>query len=82
MDADILTFVGHPKENAATETLADEGGDGCTCNAQFKIKNEQRGENQIQQYARHDAFHRIHCVALKTHHVVECQRGRHERSTQ
>ena len=80
MDADILTFVGHPKENAATETLADESGDGCTRNAQLEVENEQRGENQIQQYARHDAFHRIHRVALETHHVVESERSGHERS--
>ena len=81
MNADILSLVRHPEEDGTTETLADERSDGCTRNAQFEVKNEQRSENQIQQYARHDAFHRVHRVALKTHHVVESERSSHERST-
>ena len=80
MNADILSFVGNPEEDGATETLADERSDGCTRNAQLEVENEQWGENQIQQYARHDAFHRIHRVALETHHVVESERSGHERS--
>ena len=82
MDADVLAFMRHPEEHGAAETLADEGGYGGSGNAQLEVENEQRSQNQIEQHTRHDAFHRIHRIALKAHQIIQRKRGGHKGSTQ
>ena len=68
----------HPEERGA----ADEGGYGGSGNAQLEVENEQRSQNQIEQHTRHDAFHRIHSIALEAHQVIQRKRGGHKGSTQ
>ena len=72
----------HPEQHGAAETLADEGGYGGSGNAQLEVENEQRSQNQIEQHTRHDAFHRIHRIALEAHQVIQRKRGGHKGSTQ
>ena len=81
-DSDILPPSAHQKEHAATESLADEGGNGGSGNAHTEVDDEQRSEYQIEQNSRQDAFHRRHCVALKTHLIVQGERHCHEGSAE
>ena len=81
-DSDILSPSTHQKEHQTTENLADEGGNGGSGNAHTEVDDEQRSEYQIEQNSRQDALHRRHCVALKTHLIVQCERHCHEGSAE
>ena len=72
----------HPEEHGAAETLADERGYGGSRNAQLEVEDEQWSQNQIEQHTRHDALHRIHRIALKSHQIIQRERGGHKGSTQ
>ena len=82
VDADVLSLGGEPEEHEAAKRLADERGDGCARDAQLENEDEQRGQDEVEQHARSDASHGIHCVALETHQVVERERHGHERCSQ
>ena len=67
---------------ASPDNLTDEGCHRSAVYTHIKTENQQGVKQYVQHCSREHAEHGIHGVALKTHLIVECERGCHKRNAE
>jgi hypothetical protein len=75
-EVDGAVWLAEVEDNPCqTDDLRNEGGGGCTCHSPLEDKDEERGQDEVDDNRQHHGVHRLLGVSRRAHDVVEVEKG-------